>query len=191
MSKEIEYKALISKEEYEGLLSELSKQFTCRRYVQTNYYYDTEKLSLYHRHETLRIRKKEKSLQLEYKFNKEFIKHARICDEKSYPIKHIPKRLSMEDIRRYDLPESNYNLLGNMVTTRSDFVLPEGVLSLDKNEYLGCVDYEVEIEYTTPSLQVATPFLASTNLYGDHFTPGKYSRFIFEHLSTLGRLQFI
>ena len=42
MSKEIEYKALISKEEYEGLLSELSKQFTCRRYVQTNYYYDTE-----------------------------------------------------------------------------------------------------------------------------------------------------
>lgn len=53
MSKEIEYKALISKEEYERLISEMSKQFTCQSYIQTNYYYDTEELSLYHRHETL------------------------------------------------------------------------------------------------------------------------------------------
>ena len=182
MSKEIEYKALISKEEYEGLLSELSKQFTCRRYVQTNYYYDTEKLSLYHRHETLRIRKKDESLQLEYKFNKEFIKRARICDEKSYPIKNIPKRLSMEDIRRYDLPESSYNLLGNLVTTRSDFVLPEGVLSLDKNEYLGWVDYEVEVELTSLSMQMENQYLGLSHIIGKPLTPGKYSRFINKYI---------
>lgn len=180
MSKEIEYKALISKEEYEHLLSEISNHFSYRNYVQTNYYYDTEKLSLYHRHETLRIRKKDESLQLEYKFNKEFVKHARICEEKSYPMNIIPQKLSKDDIRRCGLPDCNYFLLGSLVTNRSDFVLSEGVLSLDKNEYLGYVDYEVEFEFTSLSLQMENQFLELINFNEKTLTPGKYSRFINE-----------
>lgn len=183
MSKEIEYKALISKEEYEHLLSEISNHFSYRNYVQTNYYYDTEKLSLYHRHETLRIRKKDESLQLEYKFNKKYVKQARICEEKCYPIKSIPKRLSKEDIGRCGLPDLNYNLLGSLVTNRSDFVLPEGVLFLDQNEYLGYVDYEVELEFTSLSLQVNNQYLDLIHFIRKPLTPGKYSRFINRHTS--------
>ncbi len=182
MSKEIEYKALISKEEYERLISEMSKQFTCQSYIQTNYYYDTEELSLYHRHETLRIRKKGKSLQLDYKFNKKYIRQARICEEKNYPINSIPKSLSKEDIRRCGLPDCNYNLLGSLATNRSDFVLPEGVLSLDKNEYLGYVDYEVELEFTSLSPQMINQYLGLIHLIGEALASGKYSRFVGKYI---------
>lgn len=182
MTKEIEHKILVCKEEYERLLSELSKQFLCYNYNQTNYYYDTENLSLYNGHETLRIREKKECLCLEYKYNKKFIGSTRVCEENSHPVKGIPKKLEKEDTRKFGLPDANYILLGKLETNRSDFILSEGVLSLDKNEYLGYVDYEVEVEIENLSLRLASQVLVSDKMNGEVSANGKYSRFISKYL---------
>lgn len=62
-----------------------------------------------------------------------------------------------------------------MVTERVNYILGNNTISLDKNMYLGIIDYEVEIE----SLKfMRLPEFTSQIIFTNSKGLGKYSRFV-------------
>ena len=145
--KEMEYKTLITTDEATCVFKKLTRknaQFS--QYIQINYYYD-DKWKLHNANETLRIRHKEEQLTLQHKTNKIYTDVSRICDEYEKEIKQLMPRINPSKDIEEKLINHNFILLGDMVTERTDFSINNCLVSLDKNIYLGCVDYELEIEY--------------------------------------------
>ena len=184
MEKEIEYKALITEENYKNLIVVLEQYFSGEKYIHINYYYDTLDLYLHRKHETLRIRSKKDELKLEYKFNKKEVGFARISEEKSLPIVGIPDKLNDDIIELLGLPKRDYIKLGNLITERIDYHSPCGIITLDKNKYFDFIDYEIEIEIEEVPSNNNTIMCPLINF--DQFKQpihGKYSRFINQYLN--------
>jgi len=146
-SVEVEFKTLLSKEEYERLM----KQFEGNRMdLQTNHYFDTSRFSLKALDASLRVRERE-SLELTLKRKKGYI-----IQELNLPIsKEVFEEIKTTGI----LPEGELknevdNLIGNqkinnflsLSTLRMFFSYNNGVLFIDKSQYLGITDYELEYE---------------------------------------------
>ena len=129
---EKEYKVTLDKERYLELLAELKIDKT---YVQINHYYSAplnagirirEKDHKYTF--TLKVKADEKMIEYDIDLDKNDIDDPRI--------KALKEKMGIGDLR----------YLGDLKTTRSDIDLPKATLSLDKNEYLGITDYELEYE---------------------------------------------
>ena len=129
---EKEYKITLDKETYHRLLNDLRIDKT---YIQINHYYSAPKDT------GIRIREKEgkyeftikvkdKDRKIEYNID---LDDNDINDPK---VKALLKELDITDIRH----------LGDLKTTRSDINLPKAILSLDKSEFLGITDHELEYE---------------------------------------------
>ena len=147
---EIEAKALVGKEEYEKLVRLFP---TCPRYLQTNYYIDTDNRDLAKSGIALRIRERAGALELTLKTP---LSQGKL--EKSVPITFndfaafrdfgtFPKN----DLRRFlimlDFDVEKLKILTSLSTERLDFDYEGGKISIDKNTYSGQVDYEVECEF--------------------------------------------
>lgn len=133
---EYEKKFLFSEQEYMILLSNVGQY--AGQAVQHNYYYDTDKL-LYNREGiTYRIREKNGRFTATVKTHR--IDAQDCSQEESYLAKNP------FDIAVFNKP--NLKLYGCLTTFRTilhrnDFI----VIALDRNVYLDCQDYELEIEY--------------------------------------------
>lgn len=128
---EKEYKVKISASQYQRLLNTLPIKATLK---QTNYYYKAKK--------DMGIRIRE--VDGKYTFT---LKHydGKEVKEFEFPI----KERSLKDERIQDLLKAfaiNTRYLGKMINTRANVEYPKAILSLDKSEYLGKVDYELEYE---------------------------------------------
>jgi len=143
IEKEYERKSLIDCEKYNLLLNNFTEKFPREDIFQINYYYDTPDFSLLNSGETLRARQIENVLKLQYKYNKTRIDNIRISDEYSEKINELSKIITVNGIETYNI--------GFMVTERHNFNLENCIVSLDKNYYLGIVDYEIEVETETES----------------------------------------
>ena len=132
---EYEKKLIITQREYENIVTEYLPSKTIR---QTNYYYDTENLSLNRAGITFRIREIEDVLTVTVKRHR--INDKECSDEISYPVLEITHSINFED--------KKLKLMGVLVSERS-ILLHNGNLecTVDKNIYLGQVDYELEIEF--------------------------------------------
>lgn len=132
---ETEIKYILTREQYYSLKTSLGNDH--KQTEQINYYYDTEDEILRIHDITCRIRQKDESLTGTLK------KHGRkdgISIEKNFKVKNLPNQMTIEHIR--------VRLMGQLITFRTEYVLSEHIsLMLDKNIYLGTVDYELEIEY--------------------------------------------
>ena len=138
---EREKKMLISKDEYDYLIEQLGYKLPgIKKPVirQINYYFDTEDLAMNQNNITCRIR-------LKNGHYKGIIK------------RHFPDtdRSTETEIQIYDGIEENtftdmgLRLQGSLLTERCIlFKDLNHEVVLDKNEYLGCIDYEIEIEYS-------------------------------------------
>lgn len=164
---EFERKRLITKEEYDKRMAELLNVESPTEFIQINYYYDTAAFDMLKRNETVRIRLKDNGLNLEQKLQKSFVNGTRVCEEKSKPIGKLLKSII---IQQYEL-----FLIGCMTTQRTNFKINNCLVSLDKNYYLGIIDYEIEIE-SDSAKDFPTPILGI--LDKDLSTPGKYTRFV-------------
>ncbi len=164
---ELEIKQLITKEVYNFKLSELIKLSSSENFVQVNYYYDTPEYDIFNKNETLRIRLKDSGLKLERKCNNYYINDTRVCEEYSRHIDFLPQSIIID--------HNHLNLIGCMVTARTNFKFDNCVISLDKNYYLGKIDYEIEIESNEV---VNIPIQLSNIINHEEITPGKYTRFI-------------
>lgn len=147
---EKEVKCLLSQAEYLELQAFCQNEhLPCQSYSQTNYYYDTDDFDLYQKGDTLRVREKENSVPvMEYK---ELIKNdgaVRECKEYKKQIHTLPKQIALSEVFENPAVDSQiYKYLGALTTERTDYYLKGCTISLDKNIYLGMVDYEIEAEF--------------------------------------------
>lgn len=165
ISKEIERKMLISKEMYEHLLKEYNC-VTSNRILQINYYYDTHDREMHRNGNTLRIRQLDNQLTLQLKTKEKDGNDIRISNEHSISIQVLPQIIRINNINTY--------YLGELITERVEFSLNSYILFLDKNTYLGKVDYELEIEAKNEEDMPTIVF----GLMFNKPSFGKYARFL-------------
>lgn|GEM_PF-616384 len=158
MEREIEFKKILSKKEYKRINSTCFDNYSMREFININYYFDTVDY-YYHKHKiSIKVRKvksdvnkldlivkmekkKENSLRTseEYKFDlsEEELKKLIYLGTLPLEFKHFLEKM---------LLPANIHFCGTLITNRKQFYNSEVEISLDKNEYLNHVDYEVEIE---------------------------------------------
>ena len=152
---EIEYKNMLTKEEFSKLTSYFSfqKQDFTR---QVNHYFDTAAFSLKDQHSALRIREKTGKWELTLKqpaegpgllettqyLSEEEAKKMVDCGElPSGPVANAIQPLINGDRLAY---------FGSLATERAEKPYKKGLIVLDHSEYLSTEDYELEYETEDP-----------------------------------------
>ena len=136
--REREGKRLVPKEEFEALLHVVSclALSAGEQRLQINHYYDTIDHGLGKEGVCVRIRQTEgRPLAGTVK------KHVKngISEESSFRVERLPRFITYKN--------RLLHRLGALTTQRTDFRIERlGVLSFDRNFYLGTADYEIELE---------------------------------------------
>lgn len=140
---EIEYKQLLSKEQYNLIKSFMLKNNVIP-FIHENYYFDSKDFKLKKENKALRIRKIDDSYEacLKQKRKYDLIEdNIALTKEEAFKILKEPNLLS-----KYYNIDFNIILLGSLKTKRYEYQLKEGLICLDKSNYLDNEDYEIEFE---------------------------------------------
>ncbi|MCD1258641.1 CYTH domain-containing protein [Paenibacillus athensensis] len=147
---EREIKQLLTEQEYAAIISsDVWSGLGKKQLLQINYYYDTPNFELFRHDITLRVRQKEGRLNLEMKYSVADKTTYKIKQELSRPLDALPATI---DTAAY-FPEApvavQAALIQPLVTERTSIRFSDGVaVDVDKNSYLGRLDYELEIEFS-------------------------------------------
>ena len=160
MQKEIEYKFLVSEEEFNQFLVHFDTQGNnAVRKIQINYYYDTDDNMLNKKDVTVRVRQEQDKLKCQIKKHTNTSMALFFSDEYCGCLERLPKVLRVEGIHEELL------LKGSLVTERREIKFGIcGKLCFDINMYLGVIDYEIEIEYTERDRQCGEAIAAFIGL---------------------------
>ena len=151
---EIEYKTLLSLSEFD----QLGKRFSHVAPVsQTNHYFDTPDLKLRANKLSLRIRTFDDAAEMTLKIPQKVgnLEHNialtseeanAILATKTLPQNCINIQNILELLKGYAIDLSAVRVLGSLTTTRREYETSIGLMALDKNEYSGRLDYELELE---------------------------------------------
>jgi len=143
----VAYRTLLTSSEYELLI----KQFEgCPSNSQTNYYFDTKRFTLKASDITLRVKRKD-SLQIGLKRKKNYNQIDIPADitEKEFQEILDTGVINIKSISQEIAPFIKDQLLVNYLTlTTYRIFLPykHGILAIDKVDYLGMTDYELEFQ---------------------------------------------
>lgn len=143
---ENEFKIMLGFEQYEKLLAMYEWNEVIE---QTNHYYDNEDLLLSELHITCRVREIAGKYFLQMKFPGA-VEYSRV--ELEEPLDSLPDEIDADKALRPH-PHGHNMLpkvkrLGALKTTRNVHRFEGGEIDLDKSEYFGKTDYELEIEFT-------------------------------------------
>lgn len=147
---EIEYKMLLTKEEYYRLLNGLP--FPSRPTIQTNYYFETETFLLKQNKLALRIREKNDSYTLTLKQpHKDGVLESHELLTKETAEKWIKHKLVndseiLNSLELLNIPANELKYFGHLTTERYQFEQHNIIYVLDKSMYHTKTDYELEIE---------------------------------------------
>ncbi len=140
-NKEIEFKTFITEEQYNALLAKFELENNV--FAQTNYYFDTPDTKLLQEKTVLRIRQKGNNYKLTKKTRAEVgadETHILISADKAE--EYLKNGF---DAKIIGLPyQVSYQC--SLTTHRASTPYKDGTLFLDKSEYYGHVDYEIEYE---------------------------------------------
>ncbi|MCX4355292.1 MAG: CYTH domain-containing protein [Oscillospiraceae bacterium] len=177
---ENEFKIILTSEQYEKLLSLYDWDKTV---VQTNHYYDTDDFRLSNTHITCRVREIDGAYFLQMKFPAART-YSRVELEK--PLNALPETLAADELFKTDnhdeLPD--VERLGALTTTRSVKLFDGAEIDLDKSEYFGKTDFELEIEFTdeTTARQLLAEITDKLNIQpNSEVCMGKIRRFLEEY----------
>lgn len=149
--KEFEYKRLLTKETYEAICRWCKQLYQGRKNMQINYYYDTPDGTCHGSNITVRVRQKGTELKGTVKYHN-IVNAPYASNEQLFRVHSLP--MSLEFGGRW------LTLMGQLVTERIRIPVAEGVeLMLDRNYYLGKVDYELELEFLPEAQYRADAFL--------------------------------
>lgn len=151
---EIEYKTLLSLSEFDQLGKRFSHVAPVR---QTNHYFDTPDLKLRANKLSLRIRTFADAAEMTLKIPQKVgnLEHNialtseeanAILATKTLPQNCINIQNILELLKGYAIDLSAIRVLGSLTTTRREYETSIGLMALDKNEYSGRLDYELELE---------------------------------------------
>jgi uncharacterized protein YjbK len=144
---EIEFKSLLTKEEYDRLID----KFTGNKIsTQTNHYFDTARFSLKAAEVALRVREKDTfEITLKRKKRYAMVEHNIMISGEEFKKFKDEGIIPSEEIRNeiYDIigQQKLINFL-SLTTHRMSFPYKKGTLAIDKSEFLGVTDYEIEYE---------------------------------------------
>lgn len=183
IQKEIEYKNLLEKKEFDQLCKGLGitlKDF----HSQTNTYFDTLDFQLRDAYIGFRLRVKGEHNELTLKAPGENI-HTMIETTRLISTWERDEILRTETINpsKYEefkqLESAVLKAFGSLRTNRAEITYQEGLLVLDQSEYLGQTDYEVEFE-VKDLVSGEQNFLALLEEYNipKRKTPKKIARFM-------------
>jgi uncharacterized protein YjbK len=151
---EIEYKTLLSLAEFD----QLSQLFTHVKPVrQTNHYFDTPDLKLRENKLSLRLRTFDDAAEMTLKIpqNVGNLEHnilltseeaMAILGFRALPENCINIQSILDILKNYDVEHTTIQLLGSLTTIRREYQTKIGLMALDKNDYAGKTDYELELE---------------------------------------------
>lgn len=163
--KEMEFKFLVTKEKFyeikDILTEKYSDKYSSER-VQINYYYDNAEGYLLENHTTVRVRQIDDKLTLEVKEAQNDLNDYTTSTERSQPIEFLTSSITLSEGKHAWIP---FNLQGNLVTRRFS-LKPSDSLSIDfdVNQYFGCCDYEIEMEFSDTALKATMTLIESLNL---------------------------
>ncbi len=143
---EIEFKQLLSEQQFYQILEDYSA-YHHKTYYQTNYYLthpilEKKKMSL-------RVRQKNNHYELTLKQPQKIGLLETNIDISPKQFNLIMSGEFLENEIFENLVRMDINYLESelyLTTRRCDIILPEGLLSIDENEYMGKIDYELELE---------------------------------------------
>lgn len=147
---EIEYKTLLTRQEYDRLQQALNFPHTAVK--QVNYYFETAQFTLKEQHSALRIREKNGHYVLTLKEPHEKgilethdhltkVEFEHWMNGQPVPKEHVTKQLMLLDV-----PLAELLYFGALATERRTFTDNGISYVLDKSSYNGVIDYELEIE---------------------------------------------
>lgn len=146
---EIEYKTLLTKDEFNRLEMQLQ---SIKPITQTNYYIDSDEFILKANRMSLRIRTLASRAELTLKIpqeigNQEYNQNLELNDAKDI-IKtlQLPEGQIKDLLITHHIPLEQLKVLGNLTTMRRETETPIGLLALDYNQYAHIKDYELELE---------------------------------------------
>lgn len=173
---EKEYKAMLSCEDFEKLKDAFLWDSVK---VQTNNYYTDSDGVLRKNRVMFRIRKKDGKCVIQVKLHKNKNSPLQICEENEFMIDSVPQII--ENGEQYTgIKTGALMLLGNAKTERYSKMWDKDTeICLDKTEYLGICDYEIEVEYTADTIPAdLTEKLNSLGVEFKENSSGKFSRFL-------------
>ncbi|MBM7636110.1 CYTH domain-containing protein [Streptococcus saliviloxodontae] len=146
---EIEYKTMLTKAEFNHLQALLMH---VPAITQTNYYFDTDASDMRNNRLSLRIRTFEKSAEMTLKIPKAVgtLEHnlPLTRDEARHIIEtgEFPTNAITDLICQHGVALEHLHTLGHLTTVRRECQTPIGLMALDRNQYAGRIDYELELE---------------------------------------------
>lgn len=152
---EIEFKNMLTKEEYFHLITEFSINETIIK-TQINHYFDTEKFQLKALGSALRIREKKGYFELTLKqpaevglleTNQEVTKEIALAMLQGAP---LPGGSVKDQLIKSGFPIDQLQYFGSLTTKRCELQYKGGLLVLDHSLYLLKEDYELEYEVQDP-----------------------------------------
>lgn len=176
MTCETELKCMLTESEY-ILLKSIFTRLSAKE--QVNYYYSDTQGLLRKNGITFRIRTKDGINRLQLKIHKKSSGALQVCDEYEYPIENIPDGFDSESVKKLTGLDTPVFLLGSLTTLRHSCFYCDGVeICLDKNDYLGITDYEIEIEYTETIPPELLEIFSRNGIVFKSQASGKCSRFM-------------
>lgn len=148
---EIEFKNLLTKEEFITLL----EAFSVRRELfqtQVNHYFDTNQFSLKEKHSALRIRFKKKryTLTLKQTIPEGILEtHQALTDDEAQIMLNDMVLLDgdiKKQLKNIGINEEKIKYFGKLTTNRAEIPYENGLLVFDHSRYLDQEDYELEYE---------------------------------------------
>lgn len=143
---DVEFKSLLTEKEYNKLIEHFEKQ--ARSDYQTNHYFDTKRFSLKALNTSLRVRQRE-DYELTFKRKKGYnteLKSVKITEEEFKNLRESGVVVQEEvatDVTNLIKEQKLVNFL-SLSTLRHYVPYGSGVLNIDKSEYVGITDYEIE-----------------------------------------------
>lgn len=185
---EIEYKNLLTKQEFYHLLSNLSFPQTSQK--QTNHYFETKNLALKERSSALRIREKDGGYKLTLKephANGLLETHDKIT--KNVAMNWLQGEITAEEhtgnqLNKLGISPEELIYYGSLTTERREMQYGQVLLVLDYSTYNGKADYELELEAPNQTIGHETFHALLTEYHiPERETPNKIKRF-FSSLSS-------
>ena len=142
---DVEFKSLLTENEYNKLLDFFTN---AKSDFQTNHYFDTKRFSLKALNASLRVRERE-NFELTFKRKKGYstdLKSVTITKEEFETLKEtgvVDKEELASDISNLIKDQKLVNFL-SLSTLRYYVPYGNGILNIDKSEYVGITDYEIE-----------------------------------------------
>ena len=180
---EKEIKVLLTKEQYNKAL----KLFHWDQVIdQTNYYYLDPDQTLKNYQVTVRIREKngQYKLQIKYPSDQEAVERfgeaLSVRSEYERQVDNIPDLISRDVIKEVTgISASDPLFIGELKTVRHKYNIDQYTeIFLDKSEYLGITDYEMEIEFVRTVEHSLIEFLKESGIEFNQKAIGKFNRFL-------------